>query len=142
MRYGFVTKSGDEYEFKGTLSMSIGSGMELDTRYGYDASKRPQSLTRRKRNAARTASLNITIVRTSVVDLFSEIQKYEELAGATGDLFWADNNHGLWCIKDISYSLAIDTTDIISSIQISINLSEGYMEKAKAKQKPVTVRLL
>lgn len=142
MRYGFVTKSGDEYEFKGVLTMSIGSGMTLDTRYGYDASRRPQSLTRRKRNAARTASLNITVGRSETVDLFSEIQKYEELAGTAGELFWDDNNYGLWCIKDISYSLAIDTTDIISSIQISINLGEGYVENVKAKRKPVTVYLL
>lgn len=140
MRYGFVTKSGDEYEFKGVLTMSIGSGMTLDTRYGYDASRRPQSLTRRKRNAARTASLNITVGRSETVDLFSEIQKYEELAGATGYLIWTGNNHGLWCVKDISCSLAVDTTDIISSVQISINLSEGYM--GKAKRKPATVSLL
>lgn len=141
MQYGFVIQNDGEYNFVGNMSLSVGDGLELDSRYGWDASKRPQSLVRRKRNTAKTASVNIAINRTASVDLFAEIQKYEALSGSVGEFYWAGTDEGLWCVKDISFSLATDGIDIISSVQISINIAEGFVAKKKAATK-TTVNLL
>ena len=128
MKYGFETKDGQSFEFVGDMSMSVGSGMQLDTRYGHDASKQPQSLTRRKRNQAKTATVNIAITRAHKTNLFDEVQKYESLAGSIGELTWAYQDMGLWCVRDVSFSFGVDAVDIVSSLQISMSLSEGYIK--------------
>ena len=133
MRYGFETKNGDHYEFFGQMTLSIGDGQDLSARYGYDASKRPQSIVWRKRKLSRTGSIQIACNRTVVQDLFAEMQKYEDVAGGVGDLWWDGQNMGVWCIKDVSLSLAIDAVDIIYGLQISMNIAEGYVRKAESK---------
>ena len=126
MKYGIETKDGQRFEFIGEMSMSVGSGMAIDTRYGNDASKQPQGLTRRKRNQARTATVNITVYRANI---FDEVQKYEILCGVVGELTWAGQDMGLWCVRDVSFSFSVDAVDVASSVQVSMSLSEGYVRR-------------
>lgn len=139
MNYGIKPEKGEFIEFIGEMTLSIGDGLDLDTRFGYDASKKPQSLTRRRLNTAKTASLNVTLTRFAAADLFKELEKYEQAAGVVGELFWDGLDLGLWCVKDVSFSLAVDAVDVISALQISINLCEGYVAR---KAKKVDIKLM
>lgn len=141
MKYGIETKD-RQFEFVGEMTMSIGSGMTLDSRYGHDASNRPQALTRRKRRQARTATVNVTIGRAHVRNIFDEVQKYEALAGAVGELTWAAQDLGLWCVRDVSFSFGIDAIDIAASVQVSMSLSEGYVRPESTAKQADTFRLL
>lgn len=143
MRHGIISTDQRSYTFSGQMTLSIGDGLTLDTRYGYDASKRPQSLVRRRSNAARTGTIQVVFNKVNAPDLFTEIQKYEELAGVVGELWWDGKSEGQWCIRDVSISLAVDAVDIVYGVQISMHIAESYVTNRRTgKEKPVTVRLL
>ena len=131
----------------GTGQLSIGAGLQLDSRFAYDYSKRPQSITRRKRKTARTATVTLQIARNAVVpdmNLFETVDSFAEIAGRTGDLYWNGANEGKFCIRGVSFSFATDAIDIISAVQVSLELTECRQEtKTKGrKEKAVRVELL
>ena len=63
MKNGIYIDSEHQLEFVGTGQISIGEGLQLDQRFAYDYSKRPQSITRRKKKTARTATVTLQVAR-------------------------------------------------------------------------------
>ena len=135
MKNGFVIKDQD-FEILGAASISIGQGMELAQRFAYDASHNPQSIAYRKRRTARTSNLTVNINRSIVTNLFSEKDRYEKICGKTGDLWWNDEYIGLFLIKSVQFSIVTDPIDIISALQIGLELVEAYEQKGSGKANP------
>lgn len=115
----------------GATTYSTGDGLELTSRYGYDASRLPQSLTKRKRNTALTATMNINFTPALCIQSGVEIPQYiSTLEGLVGDrvtLYWQGRERGDFIIKSVQFSTAIDTYSIFSEVSVSINLQEGWV---------------
>lgn len=141
MKNGFVFTD-EPFEFTGATQMSIGAGLDLSQRFAYDYSKRAQSITFRKRSTAKTGSVQITFNHTQVSNIFDEISKYEEIAGQVGEFWWNGRNIGKYLIKSVQISLAIDGIDIISSVQIGLDIQEGYEKKTTTANPKADYRLL
>ena len=139
MKNGIVINN-EDFEILGGQTLSIGQGVETKQRFSYDSSHNPQSIVYRIRKVARSANLNIVINRSIVQNLFSEKDRYEAIVGKMGDLWWNDEYIGLFLIKSVQFSLATDPIDIISGLQIGVELVEGY--QAKKAETPTNIKLL
>ncbi len=128
MKNGFVFTD-ESFEFTGAGQMSIGDGLDLTQRFAYDYSKRAQSIAFRRRNTAKTGSVQISFTHTQVANIFDEIAKYEAIAGMVGEFYWNGRNYGKYLIKSVQFSLAVDGIDIISAAQIGLEIQEGYEKK-------------
>ena len=129
MKNGFYIDKGNQIEFMGAGQISIGSGLKTDSRFSYDYSGKPQSLIRRGRKTARTATVTLQIARSVIshdINIFDIVALYESIAGKVGDLYWNGSYEGMFCVRGVSFSFAIDAIDIVSAVQISIELVEGY----------------
>ncbi len=136
MKNGIYIDSEHQLEFVGTGQISIGEGLQLDQRFAYDYSKRPQSITRRKKKTARTATVTLQVARGALapgLNLFDVVDDFSALAGQTGDLYWNEAREGKFCVRGVSFSFAIDAIDIASAVQVSLELTESY---APAEKKP------
>ncbi|MBR2307864.1 MAG: hypothetical protein IKA48_11785 [Fibrobacter sp.] len=129
MKNGFVFSDDNELEFTGAGQLSFGNGMELSQRFAYDGSKRPQTITFRKRPLARTGTINIAFTHSDVSNIFNAIADYEAVCGRVANLYWNGQNRGKYLIKSVQISPSIDAIDIISSVQIGIEVQEGYEPK-------------
>lgn len=139
MKNGFIIK-GEDFEILGAASISIGQGVEVKQRYAYDYSRHPQSIAYRRRRTARTGNLTVVLNRSIVSNLFVEKDRYEALCGNTGDLYWNDDYIGQFLIKSIQFSLSVDQQDIISALQIGIEMNEAYTPKKV--EVPTNIKLL
>lgn len=128
MKNGFLFTD-ESFEFTGAGQMSIGDGLDLTQRFAYDYSKRAQSIAFRRRNTAKTGSVQISFTHTQVANIFDEIAKYEAIAGMVGEFYWNGRNYGKYLIKSVQFSLAVDGIDIISAAQIGLEIQEGYEKK-------------
>lgn len=135
MKNGFIFSDGNEFEFTGAGQLNFGNGMELSQRFAYDCSKRPQSITFRKRTTARTGTINISFTHSDVPNIFNEIANYESICGRVAELYWNSQNRGKFLIKSVQFSPSIDAIDIISALQIGIEVQEGYEPKTTRKSK-------
>ena len=140
MKNGFIFTDGKELEFIGVGQLSIGAGLQLDSRFAYDYSKRPQSIMRRRRKTARTATLTLQISRNALnpgMNLFESVDAHELLVGQTGDIYWNGANVGTFCVRGASFSFAVDAIDIATAVQISLELTESY-QKAETKRRTIS----
>lgn len=144
MKNGIYIDEQNQLEFVGTGQLSIGAGLQLDSRFAYDYSKRPQSITRRKKKTARTATITLQIARNAMaqdLNIFEIIESFENIAGQTGDLYWNNANEGSFCVRGVSFSFAVDVVDIISAVQISMELTESYKKTETKSRKVARVEL-
>ncbi|MBR4986454.1 MAG: hypothetical protein IKY83_12030 [Proteobacteria bacterium] len=137
MKNGFYIDEQNQLEFVGTGQISIGDGMQLDQRYANDYSKRPQSIVRRRKKTARTATVTLQIARSALMpelNVFDVVDDFSALAGQTGDLYWNEAREGKFCVRGVSFSFALDAVDIVSAVQVSLELTESYTPEAKKKR--------
>ena len=117
----------------GAVSLSTGDGLEMSERFGYDASKKPQALTYRKRNTALTATIQSAFTPNECINnglmLFEYISSIEYMCGQKVDLFWNGKHKGSFIITSVDVSATVDTFSILSQISISISLTEGYIRR-------------
>ena len=135
MRNGFVFSDDSELEFTGAGQLNFGNGMELSQRFAYDCSKRPQSITFRKRPIAQTGTINLAFTHSDVANIFNAIADYEAICGRVANLYWNGQDRGKFLIKSVQFSPSIDAIDIISAVQIGIEIQEGYEPKTTKKSK-------
>lgn len=134
MKNGIYIDDEHQLEFMGTGQISIGEGLQLDQRFAYDYSKAPQSLTRRKKKTARTATVTLQIARGALapeLNLFDVVDDFSLIAGKTGDLYWNEAREGKFCVRGVSFSFALDAIDIVSAVQVSLELTESYTPTEK-----------
>jgi hypothetical protein len=144
MKNGIYIDEQNQLEFVGVGQLSIGAGLQLDSRFSYDYSKKPQSITRRKKKTARTATVTLQIARNAMaqdLNIFEIIESFENIAGQTGDLYWNNANEGAFCVRGVSFSFAVDAVDIISAVQISLELTESYKKTETKSRKVARVEL-
>lgn len=117
----------------GAVSLSTGDGLEMSERFGYDASKKPQALTYRKRNTALTATIQSAFTPNECINnglmLFEYISNIEYMCGQKADLFWNGKHKGSFIITSVDVSATVDTFSVLSQISISISLTEGYIRR-------------
>lgn len=146
MKNGFIFSDGSTLDFIGAGQLSVGDGMQLDSKFSYDYSKKSQAITRRKKKTARTATCTLQIMRSVLnpeQNIFSVVSDFEAIVGQVGNLYWNGGNAGSFCVRGVSFSFAVDAIDIASGVQISLELTESYMHKDKNAQNSapkVTIR--
>ena len=117
----------------GPVSYSTGDGLELSSRYGYDYSKKPQSLTHRKRNTALTLTAQIAFnpvlcIKNNVM-MMDYISDLEHLCGQKIDLFWNKRNVGSFVVQSVQFSGSVDHISIISQMAVSLSMTEGFVRR-------------
>ncbi len=145
MKNGFYIDEQNQIEFVGAAQLSIGAGLQLDSRFAYDYSKKPQSITRRRKKTARTATVTLQVARNVLapdINLFEIVEQFEGIAGRTGDLYWNEVREGSFFVRGVSFSFAVDAVDIISAVQISLELAESYQKTDTKQSKPAKYVLL
>lgn len=142
MKNGFIFSDGNELEFIGAGQLNFGDGLELSQRFAYDCSKRPQSITFRKRTTARTGTINLAFTHSDVPNIFNAIADYEAVCGRVADLYWNNQNRGKFLVKSVQFSPSIDAVDIISAVQIGIEIQEGYEPQKTKRPKQQRVSIL
>lgn len=117
----------------GAVSYSTGDGLELSQRYGYDYSKKPQSLTHRKRNTALTltaqTAFNPVLCAENGLEMMDYISDLEHLCGQKVDLFWNKKNIGSFVVQSVQFSGNVDCVHIISQMAVSLAMTEGYVKR-------------
>lgn len=117
----------------GGVSLTTGDGLETKQRYMYSYNKYPVSLTYRRRNTALTATVQLAITPMQCLEqneLFMEyIAKCEKLAGRRVTLIWNDEQISNFIVQQVQISAAVDCVDIFSQVNISFNLTEGFVKK-------------
>ena len=117
----------------GTVSFSSGDGLELSQRYGYDYSKKPQSLTHRKRNTALTVtvqtSFNPVLCAENNIMMMDYISDLEHICGQKVDFYWNKQNVGSFVIQSVQFSGATDAVQILSGMAVSLSMTEGYVRR-------------
>lgn len=145
MKNGFVFEDGNELEFVGAGQLSIGAGLELDQRFAYDFSRKPQAIVRRKRKTARTATVTLQISRapnSPEMNLFDIVSEFEDSTGKVGGLYWNARREGTFCIRGTSFSCAVDAVDIVSSLQVSLELVESYQRTNESqRERPLKIEM-
>lgn len=117
----------------GAVSFSSGDGLELSQRYGYDYSKKPQSLTHRKRNTALTVtiqtSFNPLLCAENNIMMMDYISDLEHICGQKVDFYWNTQNMGSFVIQSVQFSGATDAVQILSGMAVSLSMTEGYVRR-------------
>lgn len=117
----------------GANTYSTGDGLELSQRYGYDASKRPQSLTHRKRNTALTATIQIGFTPKLCIDagyqLFDYISSLEDVCGKKADIYWNGRFKGSFVISGVEFSASVDIYSIFPEMSVSLSMTEGFIKR-------------
>lgn len=119
--------------FIGANTLSTGDGLELSQRYGYDASKKPQSLVFRKRNTALTATIQIAfspmLCQNEGYNVFEYISALENLCGQKIDLYWNKTQRGSFVIQSVDFSANVDVYSVFPEMAVSLSLTEGYVKR-------------
>lgn len=117
----------------GGNTYSTGDGLELSQRYGYDASKRPQSLTHRKRNTALTATIQAGFTPKLCIDagyqLFDYISELEDVCGKKVDIYWNGRFKGAFVILGVEFSASVDIYSIFPEMSVSLSMTEGFIKR-------------
>lgn len=117
----------------GAVSYSTGDGLELTSRYGYDYSKRPQSLTFRRRNTALTLTAQIAfnpvLCAENNLVMNDYISDLEHLCGEKVDLFWNKRNVGSFVVQSVQFSGSVDHISLISQMAVSLSMIEGFVKR-------------
>ena len=120
-------------ELLGVTTVSTGDGLEVTQRYGYDYSKKPQSLVYRRRNTALTATIqtafNALMCADAGKDIYDYISDIEDITGQKVDIYINGKPFGSFVITSIQFSLSCDTISVIQSAAVSISLVEGYIAR-------------
>ena len=130
----YLVKESDSYQLPliGGITFSTGDGLETSQRYGYDYSKKPQSLVFRKRNTAFTASIQLTFNAQQCEEYDKELMGYiAELDGICGErceMFWNEKDYGAFIITQVSFSAQCDPLSIFPQVSVSLALTEGYVK--------------
>ncbi len=136
MKNGFVF-SDYEFELIGQGQMSLGHGLEVSQRFAYDYSRSPQAIAyRKKRGVARRGSVSMAFKASQVKNVFNEVARYEALAGQTGFLWWNGQSQGRFLIRSVQLSFAVDGIDIISSVQVGLEIQEGFIPRTTTANMP------
>mgnify|MGYP003301221604 CR=1 FL=1 len=129
----FVLQDKSVLPLIGAVSYSTGDGLELSQRYGYDYSKKPQSLTHRKRNTALTAtvqtSFNPVLCSENDVMMMDYISDLEHVCGQKVDFYWNKKAIGSFVIQSVQFSGATDAVQILSGMAVSFSMTEGYVRR-------------
>jgi hypothetical protein len=129
--YFIVEKTEEKVPLIGATTYSTGDGLELTFRYAYDAGRQPQSLVRRKRNTALTATLNLNFTPSLCVkngtNIMEFISKLEGIVGTKVTLYWQGKEKGSFVIKAAQFSTAVDVYSIYSEVSVGFSLIEGYV---------------
>lgn len=147
-RNSIITADGVSIPLFGTSSLSIGQGVECAGRYSYDASRVPQGVQRRTRNAAQTASLAVQISPLVCADAGVRVSDYiAQVEGVVGQkirLFLGDSEVGSFVVKSAQFSATPDPHDVISGMSIGLSLIEGTVHNPQPARElaPVAVRTL
>lgn len=115
----------------GPVSFSTGDGLETSQRYGYDSSKKPQTLCYRRRNTALTATLQLAFTPTMCAErdvmMMDYIADLEQLCGNKSELYWNGVLQGSFVIQSVQFSGVCDNVQIFPQISVSIAMTEGYI---------------
>ena len=128
----YLIRESDSYQLPliGGVTFSTGDGLETSQRYGYDYSKRPQSLVFRKRNTAFTASIQLTFNAQQCEEYEKELMGYiaelESICGERCAVFWNESDFGAFIITQVQFSAQCDPLSIFPSVSVSLSLTEGY----------------
>lgn len=117
----------------GAVSYSTGDGLELTSRYGYDYSKKPQSLTYRKRNTALTLTAQIAfnpvLCTENNVSMTDYIADLEHLCGQKVDLYWNKRKVGSFVVQSVQFSGSVDHIQLLSQMAVSLSMVEGFVRR-------------
>lgn len=133
MKSYFILEDLTTFPLAGANTLSTGDGLELSQRYGYDASKKPQSLVFRKRNTALTATIQIAfnplLCNENGYTILEYISELEDLCGKKVDVVWNGKERGSFIIQSVDFSANVDTYSIFPEMAVSIALTEGYVRR-------------
>lgn len=114
-------------------TFSTGDSLDLSQRFSHDASSRSQSITHRRRNTALTASLRIAVTASELSSDNQSITDYimtiQDLCGRRIDLYWYGRGFTGLIVKSTQITPEIDAAQLFYSVNIGINLTEGYIPK-------------
>lgn len=117
----------------GGVSLSTGDGLETKQRYGYDYSKKPQSLIFRKRNTALNATIQIVFNAPLCTDnnygLMDYISELESVCGDRVSVYWNDENLGDFIVTQVQFSSQVDPLVIFPQMSVSLAFTEGYVKR-------------
>lgn len=113
------------------VSFSTGDGLDLSQRYSYDASKKPQSITFRRKNTALTLSLRLAfdanLCAKNNTKLFDYISDISDTVGQRIDLFLNGQSKGNFVIENIQFSADCDALSAFNQVNVSFSLTEGFV---------------
>lgn len=129
----YIQTESNKIPLIGANSFSSGDGLELSQRFGYDASKKPQSLTYRKRNTALTATIQSGFTPKECIEygfrMYDYMSEIEYLCGQKVDLYWNEKLKGSFIVTSVDVAANVDTFSVFNQISISIALTEGYVRR-------------
>lgn len=124
-------------------TLSTGDSLDVSSRYSHDATKTSQSITWRRRNTALGASLRFSATASELASEGYEICDYiasiSALCRFPISLFWYGREYRNFIVKSVQITPEIDAITTFSSVQIGLELGEGYVAK---KTKYTAVRAL
>ena len=126
----FVLSDSSIFPLIGAISYSIGEGLETDQKYGYDYSKKPQSLVYRKKNVAKTLTLQMSFTPTFCLEYdklpMDYVANLEAITGQRIEFYWNKQLVGAFVISQIQFSCTVDCYQLFDSMSVSISMTEGY----------------
>ena len=129
----FSVDGGGSIPLLGAVSYSMGSVVETSQRYGYDYSKAPQTLVYRKRNTAKTATVNLAFNPALCFEYELQPMDYvaqlEGLCGKKGVFVWEGEAVGSFVVQSISFSADADCYQIFGAMSVTLTLTEAYVRR-------------
>jgi hypothetical protein len=126
----FVLADSTIFPLIGAISYSMGEGLETDQKYGYDYSKKPQSLVYRKKNTAKTLTIQMAFTPTYCVEYdklpMDYVASLEAITGQKIDFYWNRQLVGSFVISQMQFSCNVDVYQLFDSMSVSISMTEGY----------------
>jgi hypothetical protein len=143
MRNYLIKSDSKELPLIGATTLSTGDGLETKQRYGYDYSKKPQSLIFRKRSTALNATIqlvfNNTLCTENSYGLMDYISELESVCGDKVTVYWNDENMGDFIVTQAQFSAQIDPLVIYPQISVSLAFTEGYVKHETLQTKVGTL---
>lgn len=128
--YFILDSDVSEFPLIGAISYSIGEGLETTQKYGHDYSKRPQSLVYRKKNTAKTVSIQLSFTPTYCMEFdklpMDYVAQLEAITGQKVYFFWNRQQVGTFVVSQIQFSCTVDCYQLFDSMSVSLSLTEGY----------------
>lgn len=143
MRNYLIKSDSKELPLIGATTLSTGDGLETKQRYGYDYSKKPQSLVFRKRNTALNATIQLVFNNTLCTEnnygLMDYISELESVCGDKVTVYWNDENMGDFIVTQAQFSAQIDPLVIYPQMSVSLAFTEGYVKHENLQTKVGTL---